>query len=83
MNSSDKPSKGKQTKQKILTINNKKIKSLAIQEILKTTKTLKNNKTPGIDNILAELFKSGGHDIIVALHSLIISIWHQEQLSSE
>jgi len=51
MNSSDKSSKGKQTKQKIPTINNEKVESLTIQEILEATKTLKNNKTPGIDNI--------------------------------
>jgi len=83
MNSSDKPSKDKQTKQKIPTINNEKVKSLTIQEILEATKTLKNNKTSGIDNILAEFFKSGRHDIIVALYSLIINILHQEQLFSE
>jgi len=50
MNFSDKPSKGKQTKQKISTINNKKVESPTIQEILEATKTLKNNKASGIDN---------------------------------
>ena len=44
---------------------------------------LKNHKSPGIDQIPAELIKTGGKTICCAIHKLIISIWNKEELSEE
>jgi len=45
---------------------------LAIEE-------LKSHKSPGIDQIPAELIKAGGKTI----HELVISIWNKEELPEE
>ena len=39
---------------------------------------LKSHKSPGIDQIPAELIKAGGKAIRCAIHKLIISIWNKE-----
>ena len=39
---------------------------------------LKSHKSPGIDQIPAELIKAGGRTIRCAIHKLIISIWNKE-----
>jgi len=44
---------------------------------------LKNHKSPGIDQIPAELIKTGGSTIYCAIHKLIISIWNKEELPQE
>ena len=44
---------------------------------------LKNHKSPGIDQIPAELIKTGGRTIRCAIHKLIISIWNKEELPEE
>jgi len=36
------------------------------------------NKSPGIDQIPAELIKAGGRTIRGAIHKLIIAIWNKE-----
>jgi len=41
---------------------------------------LKSHKSPGIDQIPAELIKAGGRAIRCAIHKLIISIWNREKL---
>src|SRR5215469_7245507 len=44
---------------------------------------VKNHKSPGIDQIPAELIKAGGRTICCAIQKLIISIWKMEELSEE
>ena len=44
---------------------------------------LKNKKSPGIDQISAELMKAGDRTICSAIHKLIISIWNKEKLPEE
>ena len=44
---------------------------------------LKSHKSPGIDQIPAELIKAGGSTIRCAIHKLIIVIWNKEELPGE
>ena len=44
---------------------------------------LKSHKSPGIDQIPAELIEAGGMTIRCAIHKLIISIWKKEELPEE
>jgi hypothetical protein len=41
---------------------------------------LKSHKSPGIDQIPAELIKAGGRITWSEIHKLIISIWNKEEL---
>jgi hypothetical protein len=44
---------------------------------------LKSHKSPGTDQIPAELIKAGGRTISCNIHKLIISIWNKEGLPEE
>ena len=44
---------------------------------------LKSHKSPGIDQILAELIKAGGRTIRGEIHKRIISIWNKGELPEE
>jgi hypothetical protein len=44
---------------------------------------LKSHKSPGIDQIPAELIKAGSRTIRCAIHKLIIAIWNYEELPEE
>ena len=44
---------------------------------------LKSHKSPGIDQIPAELIKEGGRTIRYQIHKLIVSIWNKEELPKE
>jgi len=44
---------------------------------------LKSHKSPGIDQIPAELIKAGDRTIRWVIHKLIISIWNKEELPEE
>jgi hypothetical protein len=44
---------------------------------------LKSHKSPGIDQIPAELIKAGGSTIRGAIYKLIIAIWNKEELPGE
>jgi len=44
---------------------------------------LKRHKSPGIDQIPAELIKAGSGKIRFEIHKLIYSIWNKEELPEE
>jgi len=44
---------------------------------------LKSHKSPGIDQIPAELIKAGGRTICLEIHKLITSIWKKEKLPKQ
>jgi len=44
---------------------------------------LKSHKSPGIDQITAELIKAGGRTICLEIHKFITSIWKKEKLPEE
>jgi len=44
---------------------------------------LKRHKSPGIDEIPAEMIKAGGGTTCGEIHKLITSIWKKEELSEE
>jgi hypothetical protein len=44
---------------------------------------LKSHKSPGIDQIPAELIQAGGRIIWYEIHKLIICIWNKEELPEE
>jgi hypothetical protein len=44
---------------------------------------LKRHKSPGIDQIPAELIKAGGRTICYYIHKPVISVWNKEELPAE
>ena len=44
---------------------------------------LKSHKSPGFDQIAAEIIKVGDRTICYEIHKLIISIWNKEELPEE
>ena len=44
---------------------------------------LKSHKSPGMDQIPAELIKAGSRTIRGAIHKLILAIWNREELPEE
>ena len=49
-----------------------------LDEVVTAIKRLKNNKSPGVCNILPEMLKYGGEDVHLAMHRLILGIWRTE-----
>jgi hypothetical protein len=52
-------------------------------EVEMAIEKLKSHKSPGIDQIPAELIKAGGRIIRSEIHKLILSIWNKEELPEE
>jgi hypothetical protein len=48
-------------------------------EVEMAIEKLKRHKSPGIDQIPAELFKAGGRTICYEVHKLINSVWNKEE----
>lgn len=55
----------------------------SIDEVKNVILKLKNNKSPGSDNLPGELFKHGGNALWFQLHELILKIWNTEQVPDE
>ena len=47
------------------------------------TQNLKSHKSPGIDQIPAELIKAGGRTFPCEIYELTLSIWNKEELPEE
>jgi hypothetical protein len=47
------------------------------------TEKLKSYKSPGVDQIPAELIKAGGSKTCCEIHKLIISIWNKDELPDQ
>ena len=58
-------------------------KLLQIVKVELAIEKLKNHKSPGIDQIPAELIKAGGGTFCLEIHKLITSIWKKEKLPEE
>jgi hypothetical protein len=52
-------------------------------EVEMVIEKLKRHKSPGTDQIPAELIKAGGRIIRSEIHKLIVSIWNKEELPEE
>jgi hypothetical protein len=52
-------------------------------EIELAIEKLKSHKSPGIDQIPAELFKAGCKTVRCEIHKLIIFIWNKEEMTEE
>jgi hypothetical protein len=52
-------------------------------EVEMAIEKLKRHKSPGIDQIPAELIKAGGRTICSEIHKLINSIWNKEELPEQ
>ena len=52
-------------------------------EVELAVEKLKSHKSPGIDEIPAELFKAGGRTIRSEIHTFVISIWNMKKLPEE
>jgi hypothetical protein len=59
------------------------VSELSASEVELAIDKLKSRKSPGIDQIPAELIKAVGRTIRRAIHKLIISIWNKEELPEE
>jgi hypothetical protein len=55
----------------------------SVLEVEFAIEKLKIHKSPGIDQIPAELIKAGGRTIRFVIHKLIISVWNKEELPAE
>jgi hypothetical protein len=54
-----------------------------ILDIEMAIQSMNNNKSPGIDNIPAELYKKGGGLLLNKIHSLIKGIWREEKVPTD
>jgi hypothetical protein len=55
----------------------------SVLEVELAIEKLKSHKSPGTDQIPAELIKAWGSTIRCAIHKLIIAIWNKEELPGE
>jgi len=55
----------------------------SVFEVELAIEKLNNNKSPGIDQIPAEMIKAGCRTIRCEIRKLIISIWNEEELPDE
>jgi len=59
------------------------VPKLRVFEVEMALEKLKSHKSPGIDQIPAELIKAGGRTIFFEIHKYTNSIWNKEELHEE
>jgi sorting nexin-29 len=67
----------------ILLEDGQEVDTPSLTEVKRAIKKLKNNKTPGVDNLPSELFKYGNEHLHELLHGLIAKIWELEKIPEE
>lgn len=55
----------------------------SIQEVERAIEDMHNNKSAGINDIPAELYKNGGQALTQIVHKLIIRIWMEEKVPNK
>lgn len=55
----------------------------SLEEVKQAVRQLKNNKSPGSDELVAELFKAAGEEFIQYLHNLTLKVWTEEEMPEE
>ena len=53
---------------------------ISMDEIERYVRKLKRGKAPGMDGILNEFYREGGHGVIEGLHELFGRIWREERV---
>ena len=59
------------------------VREPSASEVELAIEKLKSHKSPGVDQIPADMIKAGGKTIRCEIHKLIISIWKKEELPEE
>ena len=59
------------------------VPELSVFDVQLAIEKVKSHKSPGIDQIPAELIKAGGRTICYEIHKLIISVWNKEELPEQ
>lgn len=54
-----------------------------MDEVKTVINSLKNNKTPGEDNINSELIKLAGKKLTTEIHKLIYNVWTREKIRTD
>ncbi|CAH2207866.1 jg27125, partial [Pararge aegeria aegeria] len=66
-----------------LNIDNNELPRPTLEDVERAIQRLRNNKSPGSDNIQGELIKYGGPRLHKEIHTLIDQIWSKERLPDE
>jgi hypothetical protein len=74
---------GKQHNGREIDDGTEEIEPLTEAEVHESIRSLKNNNAPGIDELLAELFKEGGERIAIVLWYLMKGIWEEEEMPED
>src|SRR6202012_2581912 len=64
-------------------LNTQFVETPTLEEVRNNVQKLKNNKSPGSDNLPGELFKYGGEALCQRLHEIIVKMWEKEELPEE
>jgi len=63
--------------------NKAELEELAIQDVKKAMRNIKNDKAAGTDGIHPELIKYGGNKLLIRMYELVRQIWEEERIPEE